>query len=66
MILLTTIDHINHAIQKNYHFFFVEDIVHFFIFSEIMTFCTNLLTNIIIAFVATTINIKLPKNNKDA
>jgi hypothetical protein len=60
MILYTTIKHINHANSSNLNFFYTEDIGHFLIYSEIMAFCANLFTNVIIIFAATTIdNIKL-------
>jgi len=47
------------------HFFYTEDIAHFLIYSEIMTFCANLFTNVLIIFAASTIDIKLMKINKD-
>ncbi len=45
------------------HFFYTEDIAHFLIYSEIMTFCANLFTNVLIIFAASTIDIKLMKIN---
>ena len=63
MILFTTIEHINHAISNNLHFFYAEDIAHFLIYSEIMTFCANLFTNVLIIFAASSIDIKIMKNN---
>jgi hypothetical protein len=40
----------------------VEDIVHFLVYLEIMTFSANLLTNIVIVAVASYIDIKMIKN----
>jgi hypothetical protein len=62
MILETTIEHINYALTNNLHFFYVEDIVHFLVYLEIMTFSANLVTNIVIVAVASYIDIKMIKN----
>jgi hypothetical protein len=62
MILETTIEHINYALANNLHFFYVEDIVHFLVYLEIMTFSANLVTNIVIVAVASYIDIKMIKN----
>lgn len=62
MILDTTIQHITYAHVNSLHFFYAEDIVHFLIYLEIMTFCANILTNIVIIMVASIIDIKLIKS----
>jgi len=61
LILDTTIQHITYAHVNNLHFFYAEDIVHFLIYLEIMTFCANILTNIVIIMVASVIDIKMIK-----
>ena len=62
LILETTIQHITYAHVNNLHFFYAEDIVHFLIYLEIMTFCANILTNIVIIMVASIIDIKMIKS----
>jgi hypothetical protein len=62
MILKTTIEHINYALDNNLPFFYVEDIVHYLVYLEIMTFAANLITNIVIVAIASYINVKMIKN----
>ncbi len=57
----TTIQHITYAKVNNLHFFYAEDIAHFLIYLEIMTFCANILTNILVIMIASIIDIKLIK-----
>ena len=58
MILKTTIAHIKHCLDNNLHFFYVEDVVHFLLFSEMMIFCANFITNIIVLIFASLFDIK--------
>ena len=58
----TTIQHITYANVNNLHFFYAEDIAHFLIYLEIMTFCANISTNIVIIMVASIIDIKMIKS----
>jgi hypothetical protein len=62
MILESTIEHINYALENNLQFFYAEDIVHFLVYLEIMTFGANLATNILIVAIASYIDIKLIKS----
>lgn len=62
LILDTTIQHITYAKVNTLHFFYAEDIVHFLIYLEIMTFCANILTNIVIIMIASLIDVKLIKS----
>jgi hypothetical protein len=64
MILITTIAHISHCLQYKLHFFYVEDLVHFLIFSEMMIFCANFITNVLVLFVASVVDIKNVKPNQ--
>ncbi len=65
MILFTTIEHTSYVRANGLHFFYVEDIVHFLIYLEIMTFCANLFTNIFIIMVASATDIKMMKGKLD-
>ena len=63
MILITTIAHISHCLQYKLHFFYVEDLVHFLLFSELMIFCANFITNVIVLLIASLVDIKNVKPN---
>ena len=59
MVLYSAIGHIKNATDKKLHFFYVEDIVHFLVFSEIIIFFSNLIMNGLILLVASCFGVKM-------
>ena len=64
LIFYSAVGHIQNAIEHKFHFFFVENNVHFLILSDIIIFFANLFTNIIILFIASCIGSKKLKNQR--
>lgn len=64
MILVITDGHIRNLLSKKLNFFFVENYLHFIIFSEIVVFFTVFAMNIVVLFFASCFSAKKLRNSK--
>ena len=58
MFLRACLEHIEHASMRGYRYYQVEDVVHFFVLVEIVTFVSSQVVIMTVLIVASCVNVK--------